>query len=397
MLWAPSVIVAAFGSLHFQVLVSLVKDPFAIRDAARRRLPRMMFDFIDGGTGAEIAQAQNCAALERVQLLSRVLRNVDDVSLTTHFLGVTYGRPYGIAPMGMCNLIAPAADNTLSDEAVRREIPHCVSTAASSTLEALFERSDGQAWFQLYAGSNDAFTFELVDRARAVGYEHLILTVDAPRHSRRTRDLHNGFAVPLKWGVKQIVDFACHPRWSLSMLRVARPVPMNYRTSRFATDFVREDSRGATDWAFLERLREQWDRKLIVKGVMSPDDAARVKQIGCDAIYVSNHGGRQLDSVVPAITMLPAIREAVGAEMPVIFDSGIRSADDIVRALACGANFVMLGRPILYALGTGVPGEPSNFFDRLDADLLSVLAQVGATRVSEVAPDTLAPVSVEGI
>ena len=310
-------------------------------------------------------------------------------------LGDDFGRPFGVAPMGMCNLIAPGADEALSIEAGRRNFPHCVSTAASSTLEQSFEQSEGRAWFQLYAGSNNELTNEFIDRAVAAGYRHLVLTVDTPRHSRRTRDLENGFSVPLKWGPKQLFDFASHPHWSVSMILNGIPEPMNFRTSKVQTEFIREDSRGGHDYAFLERLREKWKQKLIVKGVMSTQDAGRIQAIGCDAIYVSNHGGRQLDSVVPAIDALAQIRAAVGPGFPIIFDSGLRSADDVVRALALGADFVMLGRPVLYALGAGGPKGLSLFLDRLEEDIRSVMAQIGVTRTSQIGPSVVAAQRVE--
>ena len=364
-----------------------MRDPFFIHDIAQRRLPRIIYDFIVGGTGAEMAAENNEAALERVKLTPRALINIEDVDMSTSLLGQTYSVPFGVAPMGMCNLIAPNADRTLSQNAAIQGFPHCVSTVSSTTLEDTFLQAQKNAWFQLYAGTNKDLTWELVDRAAQTGYEHLVYTVDTPHHSRRTRDLENGFSVPLKICFKQFVDFALHPRWSIFALFAGTPKPMNFVTSKIERKFNRNDSRGGVDWDFLAELRKRWHGKLILKGIMSPDDAVTAKQSGCDAVYVSNHGGRQLDSSLASIEVLPRIRDAVGNDFTLVFDSGIRSADDIVRALALGANFVMIGRPILLAIAAG---KLDSYLDLMTFDLRSVIAQLGATKIEHLNKNVLA-------
>lgn len=367
-----------------------VTDPFSINAKAKSKLPRMIYDFIAGGTGMELAESANAQGFAGVVLQPRVLRNVESINLDTQLLGRTWQRPYGIAPMGMCNIVCPSADQQLSKQAAKRKIPHCVSTAASTTLEDTIKQSEGNCWFQLYAGTNQAMTDELIDRAEIAGYEVLVFTVDTPRHSRRVRDLNNGFSVPLKWGPKQLVDFATHPGWSLSMLAAGGPEPMNYKTSKVENSFERYDSRGASDWVFFDNLRKRWKGKLVVKGVTSCDDAIRLRDSGCDAIYVSNHGGRQLDRGLSAIKALPEIRAVVGRNCPLIFDSGIRCADDIVSALALGASFVMLGRPLLYALAAGGARGLEQYFGFMDEDLKSVMAQIGETAIPNIDPVNLA-------
>ncbi|MEL7542383.1 MAG: alpha-hydroxy acid oxidase [Pseudomonadota bacterium] len=364
-----------------------MRDPFAIVAKAKRRLPRMMFDFIAGGTGAETAEAANTDALATIRLRPRALVNVEAVNLQTSLLGETYERPYGIAPMGMCNIVWPGTDQALSAEARNRVFPHCVSTAASTTIEDTAHQSGGQGWFQLYAGSDDRLTFELVTRAQAAGYRHLVITVDTPRHSRRTRDLENGFRVPMRYGPRQLLDFSLHPRWSWSTLFAGIPSTRNYDTSQIAQAFERYENRGRSDWAFLERLRKAWPHHLIIKGVSDASDARRMMEAGCDAIYVSNHGGRQLDSAVPAIHALEAVRSALGPDVPLIFDSGVRTADDIARAYVCGADFVMIGRPVLYAMGAGGAARLHRFLDHLDEDLRTVLAMLGALSPADLTAD----------
>ncbi|MEL6289087.1 MAG: alpha-hydroxy acid oxidase, partial [Pseudomonadota bacterium] len=235
-----------------------MRDPFDIERAAHRRLPRMIVDFIAGGTGAETGEIRNRAALDAVTLQARALVNVETVSLETELLGERWRRPYGIAPMGMCDVVWPGADAALSAEAAARCMPHAVSTAASTPLEQTFADAGGNAWFQLYAGEDDALTFEFVSRARDAGYRMLLFTVDTPRHSRRTRDLENGFAVPFRWSPRTLADVLTHPRWALAMLQNGTPRPMNYETSPTCRAFARYESRGRSDWAFLDRLRAAW-------------------------------------------------------------------------------------------------------------------------------------------
>ncbi|MEP1206345.1 MAG: alpha-hydroxy acid oxidase [Rhizobiaceae bacterium] len=369
---------------------TLIHDAAEARMKARRRLPRLIFDFLDGATGRESAMRNNCTQLQSVLLQPRVLVDVGNLSLATDLLGRSYGVPFGVAPMGMCNLAWPGADAALSAQASRRAMPHCVSTAASTTMESSYQQAPDHTWFQLYAGTDAAQNEEMIGRAEAAGYENLVFTVDTPRLSRRNRDVKNGFQVPFKIGARQFVDFALHPHWSLSTLMAGPPKPMNYHTSKLGKSFQRDDSRGGVDWTYLENLRRRWLGKLIVKGVTASDDALRIQSMGADAIYVSNHGGRQLDSAPAAISILPNIRKAVGADYPIIFDSGIRSGDDIVRALALGADFVMVGRPIMFALGAGGADGLDSFLDHLEEDVKSVMAQIGATAIDQIDASRLA-------
>lgn len=357
---------------------------------ARRRLPRMMYDFIHGGAGQEVGIDWNEQALKKVKLQSRVLRNVQERSLTKQLLGKAWGVPFGVAPMGMCNLTWPHADKMLSEQAVQRGFPHGLSTAASTTLEKSFELAGQNAWFQLYVGPTEDEAWEMVERAAAVGYETLIFTVDVPVLSRRVRDLKNGFQVPFKIGPKQFIDFATHPRWAISSLMAGSPKPMNFETSKSGRGFVRGASRAGADWDFLTKLREVWKGTLIVKGILSGEDALAIKEAGADAIYVSNHGGRQLDAAQAAIDALPLVRQAVGPGFPLLMDSGVRSGEDIVKAMALGADFVMMGRPFLYAIGADGARGLDSFLDLMEEEISVVLAQIGLTSIEDVNQDNLA-------
>ncbi len=361
---------------------------FSIKDArelSRKRLPKLVFDFIDGASGDEKLAEINSIALDQIRLEPKVLRNVEKRSLNKKVLGYEFNFPFGFAPMGMTNLSWPGADSMLAAESARNNIPTCVSMASTTTLEKMYELSEGHSWMQLYIFQDENFVMELLERAKNTGYEVAILTVDVPVLSRRTRDDKNGFSYPFKIGPKQFFDFATHPTWSLSTLMSGIPKPMNYVTSKSGDGvFKRKESRGSTDWNTLKRVRDKWKGKLIVKGVMSPDDAIKIKEAGADAIQVSNHGGRQLDSATAAINMLPLIRKSVGSNFPLIFDSGIRSGSDIVRALAFGADYTMIGRPVMYAMGADGKKGLRRIVEIIKEEVSTTLGLVGLNDINDV-------------
>ena len=355
------------------------------RDLSRKRLPKLVFDFIDGASGDEKLAEINSIALDQIRLEPKVLRNVEKRSLKKKVLNYEFDFPFGFAPMGMTNLSWPKADSMLAAESARNNIPTCVSMASTTTLEKMYELSKGHSWMQLYIFQDENFVMELLDRAKNTGYEVAILTVDVPVLSRRTRDDKNGFAYPFKIGPKQFFDFATHPTWSLSTLLSGIPKPMNYVTSKSGDGiFKRKESRGTTDWDTLKRVRDKWKGKLVIKGVMSPDDAIKIKEAGADAIQVSNHGGRQLDSATAAINMLPLIRKSVGSDFPLIFDSGIRSGSDIVRALAFGADYTMIGRPVMYAMGADGKKGLRRIVEIIKEETSTTLGLVGLNDINDV-------------
>jgi L-lactate dehydrogenase (cytochrome) len=347
------------------------------RRLAKRRLPWMVFDYIDGAAGDEQGAALNRAALRDIRLRSRVLRDVSARDLTVGLFGGQAGAPFGICPMGMCNLAAPGADLMLARLAARKKVPLGVSTVASTAMETMIDTAEGNAWFQLYFSGDGSGTMKLVDRAEAAGYGTLVLTLDVPEVGRRPRELRHGFKMPFRIGPRQFVDFALHPHWSLSTLMRGRPDLANFRRPGY--DFDRTESRAKADWSYFSRLRDRWQGKLVAKGVLDAEDALKLKAAGVDAIQVSSHGGRQLDGAVPPILALRDIRQAVGADFPLFYDSGIRSGEDAVKAYATGADFVLLGRVLLFAIAAGGEEGLHGLWAALTDEADLTLAQIGKT------------------
>ena len=359
------------------------------KDLAKKRMPKLMFDFVDGSSGDEKLCEINSSALDQIRLEPKVLRNVESRSLKKKILDIAFDQPFGFSPMGMCNLTWAEADTMLAKESVANNIPVCVSMASSTSLEKMYELSEGRSWLQLY-NFQENFIMELLKRAEQTGYKVAILTVDVPIQFRRAKDNKNGFTVPFKIGPKQLLDFAMHPIWSLTTLFNGIPKPMNYETSKNGNKFIRTESRGATDWDTLKRVRDSWKGKLIVKGVMSPEDAIKIKNSGADAIQVSNHGGRQLDSATAAIEALPIIRNALGKDFPMLFDSGIRGGSDIIRALALGADYVMIGRPLMYGIGADGAKGLRRILDIIKDELSTALGLVGLTDINDITSEIIA-------
>ena len=352
---------------------------------SKKRLPKLVFDFIDGASGDDKLAEINSTALDQIRLEPKVFRNVENRNLSKKIFDFHFDYPFGFAPMGMTNLSWPEADKMIAKESAYNNIPTCVSMASSTTLEDMFTFSEGHSWMQIYIFQSEEFIMELLKRAKSIGYKVLILTVDVPILSRRARDDRNGFGYPFKIGPKQFLDFALHPQWSLTTLFKGAPQPMNYVTSKSGDQiFRRKESRGATDWNTLKRVRDAWKGKLIIKGVMNSEDALKIKEAGADAIQVSNHGGRQLDSATASINALPLIRKALGDDFPILFDSGIRSGSDILRALALGANFVMFGRPLMYAIGADGARGLRRIINLIKEELSTNLGLVGLTDINEV-------------
>ncbi len=330
-----------------------------LRRLAQKRLPRVVFDYIEGGAEDEHGLAENLNAFARYKLLPRFLTPCGAITLATTLFGKSYAAPFGIGPTGIAGLFHPGGDAMLAAAAAETGLPYIMSGTSSAAIEDLPPAHAKNAWYQLYTGRDAKIDADIVRRARDAGMETLVLTVDSEVRTKRERDLRNGFFAPrLKLSV--LLEALTHPQWIAGYVRAGgRPPFSNYapyagaNTNQATQTFMMGHLPGLPTWADVERYRRLWPGNLVIKGLLDPEDARRAVDMGVNGIVVSNHGGRNLDRAPAALDMLPAIRTAVGAQIPLILDSGIRRGSDIITALCLGANFVLLGRATLYGLAAG--------------------------------------------
>lgn len=332
-----------------------------LRSAARRRLPRLVFDFIDGGAESEAGLRRNEAAFASMTLTPRPLRDVSRIDTGVAFLGQSYPAPLGIAPVGMSGLSRHGADVMLARAAQERGLPFCLSTAATTTMEDIVAQMGPSAsallWFQLYMPRNREVGHDLIARALACGVRTLVLTVDVPLPGRRLRDLRNGFAIPFRVDGAMAWDFLLHPIWSLEKLRHGQPRLAHWQSyaqpGQSAASLAQLQAQqvdASLNWNDVADIRDRWPHKLIVKGLAHPEDVLAARSRGADAVWLSNHGGRQFDASPATLLLLQEARKAIGEKYPLIVDSGIRQGSDIVKAMTVGASFCFVGRAPLYGV-----------------------------------------------
>ncbi len=372
-----------------------------LRHLARTRLPRSVFEFIDGGAEDEITLRGNRQALERVEIVPRILTDVSQPDLSTRVAGTACAAPLVIAPMGSCMLAWPQADIAIARAAARHGIPYTLSTMSTTSIERMADAAQGALWFQLYVLRDHEANFKLVERARAAGYTTLVVTVDLQAGGKRERDLRNGVSVPLRMSLRHLYEGMTHPGWSWQMLRHGMPQFENVRgllgdESAGLTIAARvgQNLDAAFSWSDLARLRERWPGKLLVKGVEHPMDALRLASMGVDGIWVSNHGGRQLDGAQPSAKALPRLHQALKGQVPLILDSGIRRGVDILKARALGASAVAIGRAALFGAATAGEAGVLRALDILTDELRLAMKLAGTPRIDGIDRDLLAPDTV---
>ena len=377
-----------------------------LREKARRRLPKGLFEFMDRGNDDEIAMRDNIIALQRIKLKPRVLVDVSKRSQEISLFGKKQCMPVIVAPTGSTGLAWYEGEIALARAAAAHGIPFTLAMGSMTALERVAAEAGGTLWFQIYMWPERALSHQLVARARDAGYEALVFTVDTPVAPGREYNLRNGFTIPFKFTRRNVVDVLTHPRWLLGVLarymvttgmpRYAN-FPAHTQTRITALPMGRSTaSNDSISWDDVRQLRKLWPRKLIVKGVQHPQDAVMAAECGADAIVLSNHGGRVLDSTTAPILVLPQVVEAVGKRITVIVDSGFRRGSDVVKALALGADAVMLGRAPLH--GTAAAGERGAlralqiFRDEIDR----VLALIGCPSIAELNPDYVVMPKMDG-
>lgn len=369
-----------------------------LRREAKRRLPKSVFEFIDGGAEDELTLADNRAAFERTRLVPRVLVDVARPEPAVDIVGKAAAAPFVVAPMGSCMLAWPGADLAIAKAAAHHGIPYTLSTMATTSIEDMARAVQGRLWFQLYVLNKREFTLGLVDRAKAAGYETLVVTVDLPVAGNRERDLRNGLSVPIRFTPRHVLEGITHPGWAWRLLAGGLPQFENVRGLLDEKDAgmtiaarVGRSLDAGFDWDALARVRERWPGKLLLKGVEHPEDAKRLVAEGYDGIWISNHGGRQLDGAIAPADALPAIAQAVGGRVPLIVDSGVRRGVDALKVRALGGEAVAVGRAALFGAACGGEAGARHALGILIGELKRAMQLAGVAMLADADASLLAP------
>ena len=357
---------------------------------ARKRLPKFSYDYVDGGSGAGIGLKRNRKALDAITLTPRYITDWKKVEMGVELFGEKYGRPFGIAPMGLASLQYPRAELAFARAGRKVNIPTSLSTACTVDIEDFGALAGENGWFQLYPPKSQEINDDLIDRAHNSGFKALMVTVDVPARGWRPRDMYNGLALPPRITLESLFNSAIRPRWSLNTL--INGIPhfktlgrySNNKSMRGMAEFVGEQLGQMVTSDRLKRIRDHWKGPLIIKGVMHPDDAKQAMKIGYDGILVSNHGGRQMDASPAPVEVLPDIVEAVGEKVTVMVDSGFSSGLDIVRGLALGAQFVFCGRAFMWGLSALGEKGVDHVVDLLTDEITLALTQIGCPDIAKL-------------
>ena len=367
-----------------------------LRKLAKKRLPKIAYDFIEGGTDDETGLVTNEQAFRQARLVPRYLVDVSVRDQATTLFGRTYSSPIGIAPTGLAGLFRRGADLMLAEAARDANVPFIMSGSSTGSIEDLGKLAPDHGWYQLYSSKDEAISEDLIKRTADAGLKTLVFTVDVPEGSNRERNQRNGWGRPLKLSLATKLEALEHPAWMLEWIRHGTPYFSNWAkyagpgaSAEKVADLVAYQNRAPMTWKHVERFRSLFKGNFVLKGIMHPDDAIRAHSLGVDGIMVSNHGARQLDNAPSPLHVLPAINEAVGDKMTVMFDGGIRRGLDAIIALCMGAKFVFQGRPTLYGVTAGgIPGAKAALgIFRKEIDIS--MAQLGATKIADLGPHYL--------
>lgn len=373
---------------------------FDLRDMAKRRLPKWLFEFVDRGTEDEVALHNNRAAFERIQFKPRMLVDVSGRKLDTTLYGKEHKMPIGIAPTGAAGMMWYKGELELARAARDAGVPFSLATGSITSMEEIAGEVGGTLWMQLYMWADRKLSHQLVRRASAAGFEALLVTVDGAVAGNREYNRRNGFSVPFKYNSKNTMDVLTHPRWMLGVLgryianggmpeRVNFPDELKGKitTAYGGNKDTRSDS---LNWDDLKALRDIWPGKLLVKGLLHAEDAVKSVEHGADGVIVSNHGGRNCDAAPSPIEVLPSIVKAVGDRTTIVFDSGIRRGSDVVKALALGAKMVLIGRSTLYGTAAAGYDGATRALDIYRGEISRGMANISCNKVSEIGPHNVA-------
>ncbi|MFT8768189.1 MAG: FMN-dependent L-lactate dehydrogenase LldD [Gluconobacter cerinus] len=372
------------------------------REAARRRLPPFLFQYIDGGSYAEQTMRRNITDLADISLRQRILKNVSGLTTGTELFGRKLNIPAVLAPVGLTGMYARRGEVQAARAAARKGIPFTLSTVSVCPIEEVQGRSPVPIWFQLYVLKDRGFMKNALERAKAAGITTLVFTVDMPTPGARYRDAHSGMSGSHA-NIRRYLQAVTHPMWAWDVGLRGRPHDLG-NISRYRGNPTKlEDYIGwlannfdpSISWKDLEWIREYWDGPMIIKGILDPEDAKDAVRFGADGIVVSNHGGRQLDGVLSSARALPPIVDAVKGDLKILADSGIRSGLDIARMVAMGADAVLLGRAFVYALAAGGQKGVENVLDIMEKELRVAMTLTGASAISDLTPESLARLFAE--
>ena len=366
-----------------------------LRDTARRRLPRGVFDYIEGAAEDERSAERNVTGFEQLGFRPRVLREVGETDCTTTLLGRPLPMPLVLSPTGFGRVAHSQGELAVARAAARAGLPYALSTLSTRSIEEVTAVSSGPRWFQVYAWRDRGLVGEMVERAAAAGYEALLLTVDTPVFGRRERDVRSGFTLPPQLGPETLLDGILHPGWTWDFLR-SEPIVFSNVVGREVgdgstpvtlADYINTQFDPNLGWGDVEWLRGIWDGPLVLKGIQSVADARLAADAGVQAIALSNHGGRQLDHAPSPVELVAPVCDAVGDRLEVLCDGGVRRGGDILKALSLGARACMIGRPYLYALAVAGEAGVDWVLEHFRAALRRDLALLGCSRLSDLSPD----------
>ncbi|HET9687741.1 MAG TPA: alpha-hydroxy acid oxidase [Pseudolabrys sp.] len=367
-----------------------------LREVARRKVPKAFFDYVDSGSYNEETLRANRADLETIKLRQRVMVDVSERSLATTVIGQKISAPFALAPIGLCGMQHGDGEILAAQAAEEAGIPFTLSTMSICSIEQVAEATSRPFWFQLYVIRDRGFSRDILSRASAAKCNALVLTVDLQVLGQRHRDIRNGMTVPPEMRLGNIIEIARKPRWALSILKSKSKTFGNLAGHLEGMDDITSLAQWtnsqfdpALNWKDVEWIKKVWPGKIIIKGILDVEDARTAVKLGADAIVVSNHGGRQLDGAPSSISALPAIAQAVGSDTEVLFDGGIRTGADLLRALALGARACLIGRAYVYGLGAAGKAGVAKAIDILQKELSVAMALTGTTRISDVGPQVL--------
>lgn len=374
----------------------IVSAPSDYREAARRRLPRFLFDYIDGGAVAENTMNANATELASVALRQRVLCGAGEPTLATTILDASWAMPVALGPVGATGMYARRGEVQAARAASRAGIPYTLSTVSVCSIEEVASQASGALWSQLYVLKDRGYMRNALERAWAAGMKTLVFTVDMPIPSSRYRDNRSGMSGPHAT-LRQYLQACTHPRWAMNVGLAGRPLSFGnieaYTGHKMTMDdymgFISNNFDPSIAWHDLEWIRDSWQGKLIIKGILDADDARNAVRLGADGIVVSNHGGRQLDGAIPTARALPRVVDAVGDDLTVLADSGVRSGVDVIRLLALGAKGVLLGRAYIYALAAAGEAGVAHLLRLFAEDMKVTMTLTGATSPSAISLDCL--------